>query len=228
MPRLKPTSERSINDIRLNLGKVLIICEGHTEKKYFDYFSILIKNISNKYSQIIAEYYCDENQVNCENAKGDAHRVYNFTKNFITSNNNAQIYLHYDKFMVFDCDAPSNINIVIQDMLSDSDTNSFTLIPTYLMFENWLLFHYNDINVYTKPQIEQELTNKLGCKYKKNSSTIIKTIIGNLDPVRTAITASKFLDDTYTSRGLNYINNITQMNPFSMMHRLMGRILDQL
>ena len=130
--------------------------------------------------------------------------------------------------MIFDCDAPQRIENVLNLMVTDQDTSTFIPLPTYFMFENWLLFHYGDSNQYIKVELELQLSAQLGYEYKKNSVTVIESIIGDLTPVEKAVSISKTIADNYNRSGKNYIQDIKSMNPFSLVHILVEKIITQL
>ena len=104
MSRLVNGERKITNPKPENAGKVLIYCEGHTEYNYLDYFrNYLANNLRAKYSDIVIEPI---------NAEGNALHVYNYAEDYLGKDGNASIYLYYEKHLVFDCDAPDNIQEV--------------------------------------------------------------------------------------------------------------------
>ena len=102
MGMTKLSKKRKIEIQRQNIGKVIIFCEGETEKHYFDYFANIIDK--NKYTDI---------EIRTECASGNANRVLNFANEFLDEEENNRKYTYYKKNLVFDCDAPKNIQAVI-------------------------------------------------------------------------------------------------------------------
>ena len=70
MARTELIGVRRHNYKDLNIGQILIFCEGQTEKYYFDYFAEILNN-SNKYDDI---------QVEIETATGNAQVVNAFRR----------------------------------------------------------------------------------------------------------------------------------------------------
>jgi hypothetical protein len=64
MGRTVLSSRRLSQTKKANIGRVIIFCEGKTEKYYLDYFSEIINK--NKYTDVIVEI---------ETANGDARTV---------------------------------------------------------------------------------------------------------------------------------------------------------
>lgn len=67
MGRTQLSPERRSGIKKLNIGRIIIFCEGKTEKYYFDYFGKIINK--NKYTNV---------EVVLEAAGGNAQRVLNF------------------------------------------------------------------------------------------------------------------------------------------------------
>ncbi len=105
MPRLVNGERKIINPKPENAGKLLIFCEGYTEYNYLEYFrKYLDHNLKAKYTDIVIEPI---------NAKGDAMHVFNYAENFLQDDENCSKYRFYEKHLVFDCDAPDDINSFI-------------------------------------------------------------------------------------------------------------------
>lgn len=56
---------------------------------------------------------------------------------------NASKYIYYEKHLVFDCDAPENIQQVIT-LMKDSG-NDYILDYSNLLFETWLVMHFQNL-----------------------------------------------------------------------------------
>ena len=125
--------ERRITDPRPeNAGKLLIFCEGATEFNYLNYFKIYLENnLKAKYSDIVLEPI---------DTGGNAKHVYDYAEAFLDNVQNAAKYSLYEKHLVFDCDAPENIQDVITLMISSK--NEYVLDYSNLMFETWLIMHF--------------------------------------------------------------------------------------
>lgn len=102
-------AERKISDPKPeNAGNLLIFCGGSTEYNYLWYFkSYLQYNLKVRYSNIILEPI---------NAAGNAMHVYNYAEEFLKDDSNRKKYDLYEKHLVFDCDAPDNIEEVLRLM----------------------------------------------------------------------------------------------------------------
>ena len=99
----------------------------YTETNYFKFFK---KRIRNKFSAIVIE---------TETVGSNARAVFNFAENFLQNDQNISKYAAYDKYLVFDCDAPDDILDVIKD--AKSSANNYQLLISSLLFECWLLMH---------------------------------------------------------------------------------------
>lgn len=218
MPRLKP------NDIRLEkikkqyLGKVLVFCEGKTEYNYIKYFADII-NCYSKYTQV---------QVDLENVKGNARAVYNYAENYLKCEENKKQYKNYDKYLIFDCDAPENIGEVLKD-IKESE-NDYIMLLTNIVFEVWLIMHEEVVgNVLTKCQIYSKMAKILDCQYygdkEKASKGYIRRLIGNGTNVKRAIDNARKLEKEYIDIQGDIISNISRMNPYTQMHIFMEKIL---
>ncbi len=104
MARIKLSKQRITETKKQNIGKILLFCEGKSEKYYFDYFADIINKNGNKYNNVI---------VATQAANGNAQTVLNYSITFLAEEDNNRKYLNYDKYLIFDCDAPKNIDSVI-------------------------------------------------------------------------------------------------------------------
>lgn len=218
--RLNPFVPRQIETRPSNLGKVLLICEGPTEVLYFEHFADIIRKNQNKYAHLDIESIP---------AEGNAQRVLNFAEEFLQDESNLHKYVLYEKHLVFDCDAPTEIERVITDMLSS--THNYILSLTNLSFETWLLMHFEQVEpsyTDTKTKISNRLEAALGKEYSKADSGLIRLIIGNGDNLRNAILHAHVLEERYRNLNLSLEKDIRQMNPFTTVHSLMERILNEM
>lgn len=211
-PREVATKEPSI-------GKIIIFCEGMTEKNYFDYFAKIINDGKNKFNEIKVEVIPP--------AEGNARRVLNFAEKFLNEKCNTSKYQYYQKFLSFDCDAPDDIQNVINDMISS--TNNYELLLTNLLFETWLLMHFEEVNFQLKKRgIFSKLAKSLGIlEYNdnhKNEPGIIRKILSCGD-VKKAIENAKILYEKYEDNGQTVKMNIKQMNPYTTVHKLVEDFL---
>ncbi|WP_217496359.1 RloB family protein [Paenibacillus algicola] len=215
--RLNPSVPRQIETRPSNLGKVLLICEGPTEVLYFEHFADIIRRNQNKFAHLDIESIP---------AKGNAQRVLNFAEEFLQEETNLRKYALYEKHLVFDCDAPTDIERVIIDMLSS--TNNYILSLTNLLFETWLLMHFEQVEpIYsdTKTKVGNRLEAALGKEYTKADSGLIRQIIGNGDNLRNAISHAYALEERFKNQNLSLEKDIQKMNPFTTVHSLMERML---
>ena len=132
MARTRLSPSRQANIKNANIGKIILFCEGETEKNYFEYFAdILTKN---KYNNI---------QVVVETASGNASRVLNAADEYLKNEVNLRKYANYKKYLVFDCDAPPNVQRVINKMLI-SMNNYELVVSAYFGVSGHLNRNYSD------------------------------------------------------------------------------------
>ena len=133
---------RLVNEARIkhsfkpeNLGKLLIFVEGSTEYNYIDYLKEYYENNKcSPYTDMVIEQI---------NTSGNAKGVYNRAEEFLQDENNSRVYRDYEKHLVFDCDAPEDIQEVINLMLESE--NNYILDYSNLLFETWLLMHFYEV-----------------------------------------------------------------------------------
>ena len=102
MGRTQLSPQRLSETKKANIGRIIIFCEGKTEKYYFDYFAEIIKK--NKYTDV---------EVILETANGNAQTVLNFANEFMHNEKNNQKFNTYGKYLAFDCDDPPDIQAVV-------------------------------------------------------------------------------------------------------------------
>lgn len=221
--------EREIEKEDLYLGKILIICEGHTEKNYIKHIVSRINTLI-KYNEIEvvdAASIREESNPHIVLAGGDANRVF-YKANEIVENNPQ--YLNYEKYLVFDCDAPKDtIQQTIKLMLESP--NEYKLALSNFMFETWLLMHFEKVEKkYDKSVLYQKLANYLklspGEKYSnlKADDEMINSIfqIGNVEK---AIKNGKGLHNEYREKNLDISEDIAAMNPHVLIYELIELLL---
>lgn len=227
MPRLVNGERIITNPKPENAGKLLIFCEGHTEYNYLDYFKqYLDNNIRAKYSDIVIEPI---------NAEGDAMHVYNYAEEFLSDDENASKYLHYEKHLVFDCDAPQNIQDVIKLMMESE--NKYILDYSNLLFETWLVMHFQNI----EPQGKNDKRTIIGLmrdyldvpkyttKIKAEKGTIGKILGSNgNEKIRAAIENAKELEQYWETEEKHMDKDIIRMNPSVNIYKLTERLLDEI
>ncbi|WP_100489106.1 hypothetical protein [Sporolactobacillus pectinivorans] len=81
MGRIKLSPQRLTEIKRVNIGHVLIFCEGMTEKLYLDYFADIINE--NKYTDI---------QIETQTADGNSRTVYHFAERYLEQEGHNQRY----------------------------------------------------------------------------------------------------------------------------------------
>lgn len=211
-----------------NAGKLLIFCEGSTEYNYLNYFKeYLDNNLRVPYSDIVIETV---------NAHGNAMSVYNRAKEFLADDENSRKYLHYEKHLVFDCDAPDNIQEVITKM-RESD-NEYILDYSNLLIETWLVMHFqilkpNDKNN-SKVNIIRSMCDFLGVQNYNSKVKAAKGTIGKIlgndgnSRIRSAIENAKILEQYWKEEGKDINNDIIQMNPSADIYKLIERIFDEI
>ena len=211
---LSPKRKQEVE--REYLGKIIIFCEGPSEEQYINYFKNII-NPKNKYTDI---------HVETQTANGDARTVLNFAEHFLSTEENNRKYMNYKKYLLFDCDAPKNIEDVINDML-ESSKDYFLLLSNY-RFENWLLMHFENLTEpIKKREFSARLSSHLNEEYKKANEGIIREIIhtGSVDH---AIKNAYELEDKYKSEGKFFPTDIKSMNPYTTVHKLIEQFMAEI
>lgn len=227
MPRLVNGERKIIKPKPENAGKLLIFCEGYTEYNYLDYFRNYINNnLRIKYSDIVIEPI---------NAEGNAMHVYNYAEEFLERAENASKYLYYEKHLVFDCDAPENIQDVIA--LMKNSENDYILDYSNLLFETWLVMHFQNLEpnkdnskrAIIKLMKEYLDVNNYTKKMKSSKGTIGKILGSNgNEKIRAAIENAKLLEKHWKDTGKDIDKDITQMNPAVDIYKLIERLLDEI
>lgn len=227
MPRLVNGERKIINPKPENAGKLLIFCEGYTEYNYLEYFRNYIdNNLRVKYSDIVIEPI---------NAEGNAMHVYNYAEEFLEIAENASKYLHYEKHLVFDCDAPENIQEVIA--LMKNSKNDYILDYSNLLFETWLVMHFQNLEPdkdNSKRAVIKLMREYLGAtkytkKMKASKGTIGKIVGSNgNEKIRAAIENAKELEKYWRECGKDMDKDIIQMNPAVDIYKLVERLLDEI
>lgn len=207
---LSPARQKNMRNI--NIGRIILFCEGLTEKLYFEYFS-----------EIIEKSKFDDINIQIESADGNASRVLKFAEEYMTNEDNNRKYSNYKKYLVFDCDAPPNIQKVINRM--NLSLIQFELLVSNYLFETWLLMHFEDVTEkITKREAYKRLSKHLVSDYKKASAGIIREILQNGN-IEYAMQNAERLAIKYKSEGINVCNEIVKMNPFTNVNVLVEQLL---
>ena len=208
MGRTKLSPQRLSETKKTNIGRIIIFCEGKTEKYYFDYFTEIIKK--NKYTDI---------EVILETANGNAKSVLNYADKFMDDDKHNQKYNNYGKYLAFDCDAPPDIQAVVL-----SATGYELLVSNYL-FETWLLMHFEDVEEkISKREIYQRLSSHLHGTYSKGHRGKTREIVQNGD-IEKAIDNARTLEKLYAAEGKRTFTNIKDMNPFTSVYKLIEQFM---
>ena len=227
MPRLVNGERKITKPKPENAGKLLIFCEGHTEYNYLDYFRNYIENnLHAKYSDIVIE---------AVNTEGNAMHVYDYAEKFLGEDENASKYMYYEKHLVFDCDAPENIQEVIT--LMKNSENDYVLDYSNLLFETWLVMHFQNLEPdkdNSKRTIIKLMRDYLGVtkytrKIKASKGTIGKILGSNgNEKIRAAIENAKLLEEHWKNTGKDANKDMKQMNPAVDIYKLIERLLDEI
>ena len=207
--------QREIEQKELYIGKILIFCEGYTEKNYFEFFKKLIKD---KFSNIVIE---------TETIGSNARAVYNYAESFLKNDQNVSKYAVYDKYLVFDCDAPDDILDVIDD--AKSSANQYQLLISSLLFECWLLMHIEILPAapLRKKAIGDKLTKHLDLddyENHKDDEGIIAKIIKGQDNLSNAIKNARDLRELYQTQGKTIETIIDKYLPYSEVYELVEQL----
>lgn len=207
---LSPSRQKNIKNT--NLGHMILFCEGLTEKYYFEYFIDIIEK--NKFNDV---------RIEIESADGNSSRVLKFADEYLAIEDNNRKYSNYKKYLVFDCDAPPNIQKVI-DKICLSENGYEMLVSNYL-FETWLLMHFENVTEkISKEHIYRRLSEHLVNEYKKASAGLIREIIQN-GSVEEAMKNAESLAEKYSQEGKNVCNSIGKMNPYTNVNILVEQLL---
>lgn len=226
MGRLVNGERKITNPKPENAGKLLIFCEGDTEYNYLDYFkNYFEKHLRARYSEIVLEPI---------NTKGNAMHVYRYAEEFLSDDDNKRKYGLYEKHLVFDCDAPENIQEVIN--LMKQSENEYILDYSNLLFETWLVMHFQNIAVDDKKDkrtIIKKMREYLGVlkytpKVKAAKGTIGKILGDEANAkIRAAIENAKELENYWNEKEITISQNIKAMNPSVDIYKLVERLLDE-
>ena len=208
MGRLVLNTARLKETRKVNIGRVIIFCEGKTEKFYFEFFAEIINK--NKYSEI---------EVKLEEACGNARAVLNYANDFLSRDENSAKYSNHSKYLVFDCDAPPNIQSVI------IEASDYNLLVSNFLFETWLLMHFEDVlEQIPKRQIYKRLSEHLQTDYKKGHKGITRAILQKGEAIK-AIENGQMLDRKFKEENKCIFSNILEMNPYVNLHILIEQFL---
>jgi len=211
MGRTQLTPRRLSETKKTNIGRIIIFCEGKTEKYYFDYFAEIIKK--NKYTDV---------EVVLETAGGNAQTVLGYADSFMADEEHNRKFNTYGKYLVFDCDDPPNIQVVVQAAM-----NYELLISNYL-FETWLLMHFEDVEVkLSKREIYRRLSAHLHNTYSKGHKGKTREIVQNGN-IEKAIDNAKALEQRYDEDGKSVLTNIKEMNPYTSIYKLIEQIMGEI
>lgn len=214
MARLQLSQQRVTAAKKLNIGKVILFCEGNTEKYYFDYFAQIINKNENKYNNVI---------IATEAANGNAQTVLNHSIDFLSIEANNRLFSNYGKYLVFDCDAPQDIASVITQ--AKANTNNYHLLVSNHFFETWLLMHFEEVDEkLSKRKTYERLSSHLTSQYKKGQKGRTREIILNGD-VEKAIENARTLENQYIQLGKSIYDSIDDMNPYSNVYTLVEQLM---
>lgn len=208
MGRTQLSPQRLAGTKKTNIGRIIIFCEGKTEKHYFNYFAEIINN--NKYTDV---------EVVLEPANGNAQTVLNYAKSFMSDEIHNRKFSTYRKYLAFDCDDPPNIQSVVRA------SNEYELLISNHLFETWLLMHFEDVEVkLSKREIFRRLSEHLHSPYSKGHKGKTREIIHNGN-IEKAIDCAKMLEQQYAEDGKSVFTSIKEMNPYTSVHKLIEQFM---
>lgn len=210
MGRTKLSPQRLHDTKRLNIGNVIIFCEGKTEKYYFDYFAEIMKR--SKYTNI---------EVVLKTANGNAKTVLNCANEFMRDEANSQKYSNYEKYLAFDCDDPPDV----QNVIIEAKEEEYALLISNHLFETWLLMHFEDVEgKISKSEIYRRLSSHLHEQYTKGDKGKTREIIQNGN-IEKAIDNARVLETKYAAKGKTIFTAIKEMNPFTNVYTLVEQFM---
>lgn len=208
MARTELSPQRLSETKKTNIGRIIIFCEGKTEKYYFDYFAEIIKK--NKYTAV---------EVVLETANGNAQTVLNYADKFMSDEEHNRRFSTYSKYLAFDCDDPPNIQAVVQA------ANEYELLISNHLFETWLLMHFEDVETkLSKREIYRHLSEHLHSSYSKAHKGKTREIVQNGN-IEKAIDNAKALEQLYAESGKSVFTSIEKMNPYTSVHKLIEQFM---
>lgn len=225
LPRLVNGERKIVNVRQEKAGKLLLFCEGATEYNYFYYFKKYIDNNTHaRTSDVVIEPI---------NVEGNAKLVYEYAENFLQDEENARKYLHYEKHLIFDCDAPEDIQDVL--LLMSESANEYVLSFSNLLFETWLAMHFQDLEPggENEKKIYDTICQCLGILEYGSKEKVAEGTIGQIlgsnrnERIRAAIKNAKTLEMHWKESDKDYKKHITEMNPTAEVYKLVERLLDE-
>ena len=211
MARTTLTPQRLTEVKRVNIGRIIIFCEGKTEKRYFDYFASIINK--NKYTDV---------EVVLETADGNAQTVLNFANAYLKREENNKAFSNYGKYLVFDCDDPPDIQAVIVK------AKGYELLISNFLFETWLLMYYEEVKTkLSKRQTCERLSEYLRDSYKKGDKGQIREIMHKGD-FEKAVNNARKLEELYGTDGKSIYSDISEMNPYTSVHTLVEQFMAEI
>lgn len=196
---------------RVNVGRIIIFCEGKSEKYYFDYFAEVIRK--SKYTDV---------EVVLETADGNAQTVLNYACNFLADERNNRKFSNYAKYLAFDCDDPPNVQSVIRAAAD------YELLLSNYLFEIWFLMHFEEVEKrLSKRETYRHLSEHLHSTYAKGNKGKTREIIQN-GSIEKAISNAQRLDDKYKRDGKTVFSNIKEMNPYTSVYKLIEQFMIEL
>lgn len=208
MGRTQLSPQRLSETKRTNIGRIIIFCEGKTEKYYFDYFAEIIKK--NKYTDV---------EVVLKTANGNAQTVLNCAVEFMADEKNNQKFSTYGRYLAFDCDDPPDIQAVV------TAATGYELLVSNYLFETWLLMHFEDVEEkISKKEIYQRLSMYLHNTYSKGHKGKTREIVQNGN-IEKAIDNAKALEKRYIAEGKSIFTSIKDMNPFTNVYKLVEQFM---
>lgn len=150
--------------------RVLIACEGETEKSYF---------------QEAREHLCLPSvdiEVSCEGTS-DPSNIVKFAKQRFKESQNVGNPFDF-VFCVFDKDNADRYNAAVQAIASSKPKNTFFAIGSVPCFEYWLLLHFKcSTSPLNAKQAETELKKHM-LGYQKNQKGLFKTLLNKLEQAK--------------------------------------------
>ena len=227
MPRLVNGERKITTPKPENAGKLLIFCEGNTEYNYIKYLKDYLECHRHfQYSDIIIEQI---------NTKGNAMHVYNYAEEFLNDDERARKYIYHEKHLIFDCDAPGNIQEVIRIM--QASRHRYKLDYSNLLFETWMVMHFQTLKPEEKNgkrEIIRLIRDYLGVpqyitRIKAAKGTIGKILGSNgNEKIRAAIENAKELERHWKREEKELSKDIIQMNPSVDVYKLIECLFDEI
>lgn len=206
--------------LKEHIGHLIFFCEGSTEFNYVQIFADILNKHSDTTDVIVLQ----------ANVGSNAQRVLDYANEAME--NEYRAYRNYTLCLLFDCDAPSDIQRLINDVLSSRYV--YKIFVSNPIFELWLLMHFEQVSdKLSKKAIYEKLQEHLRIglaedwdKYKASKGMLLQILRDG--SMQNACCNATELQSNYSSMNLHLNTDIEKMNPYTNMHELINSFSTEL